>query len=88
MRSRSGRISPNEVLLTALGTGAICFFISLYVLVAIAFNTGMLELHLFEASPSVSWREDITWAAILGISILAGWAASTFIFRLGEKWFR
>jgi hypothetical protein len=82
MRSLSGPPSAIEVFLTALGVGAICFFISVYVLVAIAFQMGLIKIHLFEPTP---WREDITGVAILGFSLFAALRVSTLIFRLGKK---
>ena len=82
MRSLSGPPSAIEVFLTALGVGALCFFISVYVLVAIAFHVGIIKIHLFEPTP---WREDIVGVAILGFSLFAALTVSTLIFRLGKK---
>jgi hypothetical protein len=85
MRSLSGPPSAIEVFLTALGVGAICFFISVYVLVAIALHIGLIKIHLFEARPPSIWREDIAEIAILGFSLFAALSVATLIFRLGKK---
>lgn len=74
-------VALNTAVGVALVVGLISFPVTFFLCAAVAFNTGLMPLHLFEPAPPMTWREELAWCACVGVPCLVSWVAMRQTYR-------